>query len=89
MTECQVVRRAGQPQTVTIGAGAGGERTAVVTYLAGNWPGIYHFEAGRLKEVDQTPQAASPEKAQKSKKPKKKTRAPAKTAGAGTRVYVQ
>ncbi len=86
MTECQVVRRAGHPQTVTIGAAASGERTAVVTYVAGNWPGVYHFEAGRLKEIDQVPQAAAPEKPQKGKK---KKRAPAKTAGAGGRVYVQ
>ncbi|HET7851069.1 MAG TPA: hypothetical protein VFL51_18630 [Pseudolabrys sp.] len=86
MTECQVVRRAGQPQTVTIGAAASGERTAVVTYVAGNWPGIYHFEGGRLKEIDQAPQAAAPEKPQKGKK---KKRTPAKTAGAGERVYVQ
>jgi hypothetical protein len=88
MTECQVVRRAGQPQTVTIGADASGERTAVVTYVAGNWPGVYHFRAGRLKVIDQLPQAES-DKAQKTKKPKRKTRTPAKTAGAGNRFYVQ
>ena len=32
MTECQVVQRAGSPQQVDLGANAGGERTAVLTY---------------------------------------------------------
>ena len=86
MTECQVVRRAGQPQKVDIGAGAGGNRTVIITYLTGNWPGIYHFASGRLKEIDQAPQPpASP----KAKKVKKKKPAKPKTAGAAPRAYVQ
>lgn len=86
MTECQVVRRAGQPQKVDISASAGGERAVVVTYQTGSWPGIYHFASGRLKEIDQAPQPPAPPKAQKTKK--KKPARP-KSAGATPQVYVQ
>lgn len=83
MTECQVVRRAGQPQNVEISADAAGERATVVTYLSGTAPGIYHFTAGRLKVIDSVPQAAKPEK------PKKKTKPKPRTAGSAQHAYVQ
>jgi hypothetical protein len=84
MTECDVVRRAGQPQQVAIGADAAGERTTVVTYLSGNAPGIYHFSSGRLKVIDQAPQPAKPEKPKKKTKPKPKT-----ASSAQQHAYVQ
>ena len=59
MTECQAVRRAGQPSTVSIGAGDKGARKVVVTYLSGPWPGIYTFDSGRLKEIDEAPEQQS------------------------------
>ena len=85
MTECQVVRRAGQPSNVSIGGGPRSGREVTITYLAGTWPGIYHFDSGRLKEVDRVPEAERP--AAKTKRVKKKpTRH--KTAN-GQTVYVQ
>jgi len=77
MTECQAVRRGGQPTSVNIGAGDGGQRKVVVTYLSGPWPGIYTFYSGRLKVVDAAP---VPEKPKAKPKHKKKRRTPARTA---------
>ena len=61
MTECQIVQRAGQPNTVDIGA-ENNARKAVLTYAGGTWPGIYTFVDGRLKVVDRiaTPEPAKP-----------------------------
>lgn len=80
MTECQAVRRAGTPSHVAITAGDGGVRRVVVTYLSGPWPGIYTFEAGRLKVVD-----AAPVQEQKPA-PKKKPAKRAKTAASDVMV---
>jgi hypothetical protein len=80
MSECDVVRRAGAPSSVSIGAAAKGERKVVISYLGGNWPGIYQFRSGRLKVID-----AAPEKA----KPGPKKRNAPKAARGGTRLYVQ
>jgi len=55
MTECQAVRRAGNPTHVAISAAENGERRVVLTYLAGPWPGIYTFDSGRLKVIDAAP----------------------------------
>ncbi len=76
MTECEVVRRAGQPENVEIGANESGERRIVLTYLRGNWPGIYRFTAGRLNEVERAPAPPEPPKPP----PKKKKPAKPKTA---------
>ena len=72
MTECQAVHRAGTPSNVTIGAGNGGGRKVVLTYLTGTWPGIYHFADGRLQEIDRAPAPPAPPKAPAKKKPGKK-----------------
>lgn len=75
MTECDVVHRAGMPGNINISAGDKGERKVVLTYLAGAWPGIYTFDAGRLKVVERAPEppaSAKPvRKNQKAKKPVK------------------
>lgn len=76
MTECQVVQRAGSPQQVDLGANAGGERTAVLTYTQGPWPGIYRFRSGRLAEIDAVAQPEKP----KPKPAQRKKRNPPKTA---------
>ena len=52
MTECDVVDRAGAPSAVQVGSNPNGDRTALVTYNGGPRPGIYHFERGRLMEMD-------------------------------------
>lgn len=75
MTECQVVHRAGTPQSVDLGANAGGERTAVLTYMQGPWPGIYRFRGGRLAEIDAVAQPEKPKPA-----PRKKRNTAPKTA---------
>jgi hypothetical protein len=70
MTECQVVRHAGQASQVDIGAGEGGGRKVVLTYLSGPWPGIYTFAEGRLKIVERAP-VPEPAKPRRKAKPKK------------------
>jgi hypothetical protein len=85
MTECQAVRRAGQPSNVAISAGNNGERKVVLTYLTGSWPGIYTFNAGRLKVVEAAPGQEKP-------KPVKKKPAKRAKSASGTHaepVYVQ
>ncbi len=86
MTECQAVRRAGQPSNVNISGGPHGRRHVVLTYLGGTWPGIYTFESGRLKVVDAAPVPEKPKT--KPKRKYKKKRKPARTAR-GNDVYVQ
>jgi hypothetical protein len=84
MSECEAVRRAGQPSNVAISVGDKGARKVVLTYLSGAWPGIYTFDSGRLKEIAAAPQQEKPKPAPK-KKPK---RAPPRTATT-ERMYVQ
>jgi hypothetical protein len=84
MTECQAVRRAGQPSQVSIGTANKGERKVVLTYLAGPWPGIYTFQSGRLKVIDAVPGELKADEPKKKKKPRR----PARTATT-ERVYVQ
>ncbi len=83
MSECEAVRRAGQPSHVTIGAGEKGERKVVITYTGGNLPGIYTFYSGRLKEIARAPEPEKPKHAPKKKKPAKSA------AHQPERVYVQ
>jgi hypothetical protein len=74
MTECQAVRRAGQPSNISISADDKGERRTVITYIGGSWPGIYTFNAGRLKIVERAPEPPKPVKpAPKKKNTKPKT----------------
>lgn len=79
MTECEAVRRAGQPTNVDIGADTKGERKVVLTYLTGGRPGIYTFAAGRLKQIDRAPGQPAAEqpttKRVKKKLPRDKTAA--------------
>ncbi|MSO67232.1 MAG: hypothetical protein EXR03_07610 [Pseudolabrys sp.] len=72
MTECQAVARAGLPGNVAISGGDKGERSVVLTYLTGTWPGIYHFSDGRLKAIDRAPAPPEPPKAPPKKKTTKK-----------------
>jgi hypothetical protein len=90
MTECQVVRRAGAPSNVAIGGDGKGDRKVVLSYLAGNWPGIYHFRSGRLKEIDAAPEQAKPAAKTKAKKRKAKKKASQESANhAAEHYYVQ
>lgn len=71
MTECEVVYRAGAPANVQIGANPNGERSVVLTYNSGPRPGIYHFEGGRLMNMDRV-EVAEPKPGPKAKKVAKK-----------------
>jgi hypothetical protein len=88
MTECDAVRRAGQPNDVNIGADAKGERKVVLTYLGGMRPGVYTFSAGRLSQVTRAPGQAAPEKPSKRAK-RKPAQAKTATQPKGELVYVQ
>jgi len=72
MTECQTVLRAGQPGNVAVSAGDRGERSVVLTYLSGPWPGIYRFSEGRLKVIDRAPAPPEEPKPPAKKKTAKK-----------------
>src|SRR6202166_169803 len=71
MTECEVVARAGPPNNVQLGRNPNGDRTAVISYQSGPRPGIYHFERGRLTQMDRVEVAPPPpqKKPAKTKKP--------------------
>ena len=71
MTECDVVRRAGAPEQLQIGADARGDRETVITYIRGPRPGIYRFVAGRLTSIERGPEPPSrpASKGRSSKKP--------------------
>jgi hypothetical protein len=76
MSECDVVRRAGQPASVEIGQNPGAVRTALMTFKSGPRPGLYRFEGGKLIDVEAVelppPPAAAKAKPAKAKKPPKK-----------------
>ncbi len=67
MSECDVVFRAGAPNAVQIGKNPNGDRTAVLTFNTGPRPGIYHFEAGALMEVERVQTAPAPAQTAKKK----------------------
>jgi hypothetical protein len=71
MTECEVVARAGPPNSVQLGRNPNGERTAVISYQSGPRPGIYHFERGRLTQMDRVEVAPPPQAKKKPAKTKK------------------
>jgi len=52
MTECDVVRSLGQPQSVDLTPQVGGRRHVVMTYASGERAGIYQFADGRLSAVE-------------------------------------
>lgn len=90
MTECEVVDRAGTPSAVQIGTNPNGDRTALVTFDSGPRPGIYHFERGRLMDMDRVAVAAPPPKAMK-KRPRtaKKPKRPEVSAAGPERISTQ
>jgi hypothetical protein len=67
MTECEVVRRAGPVEKIDGGTNERGERSLVLTYLHGPWPGLYRFAGGRLISIERAPAPSGPaEKPQKA-----------------------
>jgi hypothetical protein len=76
MTECEVVARAGPPNGVQLGRNPNGDRTAVLSYQSGPRPGVYHFERGRLMQMDRVEVAAPAPQPAKKKPAKTKKPAP-------------
>jgi hypothetical protein len=74
MTECDVVRRAGAVEKFEFGANERGERSLVLTYLRGPWPGVYRFAGGRLVSIERAAEPAV-------EKPQKPTGSVKKPAG--------
>jgi len=72
MTECDVVRALGQPQSVEINPQPG-RRRAMLTYASGERAGIYQFVDGRLASVERGNEPPPPPPVAKkpaAKKPK-------------------
>jgi hypothetical protein len=72
MTECEVVNALGQPQSVDFTSqGGGDQRRIIMTYKAGERPGIYEFTGGRLTGIERgeelAPAVAKKPPAKKSK----------------------
>ena len=84
MSECDVVKRAGIAERVEIGTNERGERTATLTYISGQRPGIYPFAGGRLT-VDGARRPSRPPPPKPAKKPAK----PAKRAAQPNATSVQ
>jgi hypothetical protein len=81
MSECDVVKRAGFPERVEIGANEAGERNVTLTYIKGQRPGIYTFRAGRLASMDRAPETATPQKpAKKNAQPPRRGTRPAQAS---------
>jgi hypothetical protein len=89
MTECEVVDRAGAPSSVQVGTNPNGDRTAVITYDSGPRPGIYHFERGRLRDMDGVAVAAPAPKLVKKKQRVVKKKPAVSSAAAPERVSTQ
>jgi hypothetical protein len=71
MTECEVVRRAGPPERVELGANERGERSVVLTYV-GARSAIYRFASGRLSVIERGPEPPAPARPQKGATAKKR-----------------
>jgi hypothetical protein len=80
MTECDVVKRAGFPEKVEIGANEAGERNVRLTYLGGQKPGIYTFRAGRLASMERAPEPPQVKKPARKTRPAKRARPPAQVS---------
>ncbi|HEX4556880.1 MAG TPA: hypothetical protein VH249_23020 [Xanthobacteraceae bacterium] len=70
MSECDVVRAAGQPQTVNVGTNDRGERRVVMTYANSERAGTYEFVSGRLTSLERGPEPPPPAKPEKPAKKK-------------------
>ena len=70
MTECEVVRALGPPQSAQIGDEGNGVRSSVLAYRSGDRPGVYRFSAGRLKTIEQGDEPLPAAKKPPAKKPK-------------------
>lgn len=70
MSECEVVRTAGPPASVEIGANERGDRSVTMIYASPERP-IYHFVGGRLKSIERGAEPP-PEPVKRKPAPKRK-----------------
>jgi hypothetical protein len=78
MTECEVVRALGQPQSVdSTSQGGGDQRRIIMTYKTGERPGIYEFTGGRLTGIERGEEPPPPAVAKKPPAKKSKPQPPA------------
>jgi hypothetical protein len=68
MTECEVVRAMGAPQSVQVGANGRGDRAVAMEFKTGQQAGRYHFIDGRLVSIERVGDA--PVEKPPPKKPK-------------------
>jgi hypothetical protein len=68
MTECEVVRAIGPPQSVNITAGEHGGRQVTMIYMGNERAGTYVFRNGRLSSLERGPEPPAPSKVEKPKK---------------------
>jgi hypothetical protein len=68
MTECDLVRVAGQTNQIEVTQGERGERKVTMTYPQGERAGIYRFRSGLLVSMDRIDPPAAP----KTKRPARK-----------------
>jgi hypothetical protein len=80
MSECEVVRTLGAPQSADIGA-QGRERIARLSYTTGEHAGIYRFASGRLVSIERGAQPLPPPPTATAKKPPPKKPKPQPTPG--------
>jgi hypothetical protein len=73
MSECEVVRAAGQPQMVDIGKNERGDRKVTMTYANSERAGTYEFVSGRLTSLERGPEPPPPPKPEKPAKTKPAT----------------
>jgi hypothetical protein len=76
MTECDVVRALGPPQSTEITPRPGDQRVAVLTYSSGDRAGIYRFNGGRLVSIERGSEPPPPPPPVQKKPPAKKPRPP-------------
>jgi hypothetical protein len=78
MTECEVVNALGQPHAVDFTSpGGGDQRRVILTYKAGERPGIYEFTGGRLTGIERGEEPAPAPVAKKPPAKKSKPQPPA------------
>jgi hypothetical protein len=74
MSECDVVRALGPPQSINIGANERGDRRVTMVYMVPERSGTYEFTSGRLTSLERGPEPPPAPKVEK-KPPKKKKKA--------------
>ena len=71
MSECEVVRTIGPPQSVNISTGERGERQVTMIYMGNERAGTYLFRNGRLSSLERGPEPPPPPKVEPPPKKKK------------------